>query len=88
MEREGELCLAGKKELPAVGLLVVGHHGSDTSTTQELLDRVKPRLALISVGQNNKYGHPAQSTLERLDRAGADIYRTDLYGTIEVQMKK
>jgi len=86
MEREGELRLVEKAELPDIEVLVAGHHGSDTSTTQELLDRVKPELALISVGAGNKYGHPAQSTLERLDQAGTEIYRTDLYGTIEVQL--
>ena len=86
MEREGELRLVQKDGLPDIEVLVAGHHGSDTSTTQELLDRVKPELALISVGLNNKYGHPSWDTLERLDGVGAEIYRTDLYGTIEVQL--
>ena len=63
-------------------------YGSNTSNTPELIEAVKPDLALISVGQDNKYGHPAQETLERLDGAGAEIYRTDLYGTIEVQLRE
>ena len=67
---------------------MAGHHGSNTSNTPELIEAVKPDLALISVGQDNKYGHPAQETLERLDGAGAEIYRTDLYGTIEVQLRE
>ena len=86
MEQEGEWRLVQKDVLPDIEVMVVGHHGSDTSTTQELLDRVKPELALISVGLNNKYGHPSWDTLERLDQAGTGIYRTDLYGTIEVQL--
>ena len=74
--------------MPEVEILVAGHHGSETSTTPELLETVQPRLALISVGQNNSYGHPSYDTLVRLDEAGAAIYRTDLYGTIEVQWKE
>ena len=49
---------------------------------------MRPELALISVGQNNKYGHPGWDALARLDEMGAKIYRTDLYGTIEVRMKQ
>ena len=75
-----------KAALPDVEVLVAGHHGSDTSTTPELLAAARPDLALISVGLNNKYGHPGVDTLYKLDEAGAKIYRTDLYGTIEVQL--
>ena len=85
MEQEGERRLVGQAALPDIEVLVVGHHGSDTSSTPELLEAVKPDLALISVGLNNKYGHPSWDTLVRLDQIGAAIYRTDLYGTIEVQ---
>jgi competence protein ComEC len=88
MEEEGERRLVETAGLPEVEVLVAGHHGSDTSNTLELLEAVKPSLALISVGQNNKYGHPDWDTLVRLEEIGADIYRTDLYGTIEVQMKQ
>ena len=86
MEQEGELRLVERGVLPDVEVLVAGHHGSGTSVTPELLEAVRPELALISVGLNNKYGHPSWDTLVRLDEAGADIYRTDLYGTIEVQL--
>ena len=88
MEAEGERRLVETADLPDVEVLVAGHHGSNTSNTPELIEAVKPDLALISVGQDNKYGHPAQETLERLDGAGAEIYRTDLYGTIEVQLRE
>lgn len=86
MEREGELRLVQSVPLPDIEVLVVGHHGSATSTTPELLAAVRPALALISVGPDNKYGHPDWDTLVRLDEIGSKIYRTDLYGTIEVQM--
>lgn len=84
MEEEGELRLTQTVALPDIEVLVAGHHGSDTSNTQPLLEAVTPDLALISVGLNNKYGHPSYDTLVRLDNIGAQIYRTDLYGTIEV----
>ena len=88
MEREGELRLVEAVALPDVEVLVAGHHGSDTSNTWELLEAVRPDLTLISVGQNNKYGHPDWDALVRIDEIGAKIYRTDLYGTIEVQFSE
>lgn len=87
MEEEGELRLVEAVDLPDIEVLVAGHHGSETSSTQALLEAATPELALISVGLNNKYGHPSYDTLVRLDEIGAKIYRTDLYGTIEVQLK-
>lgn len=87
MEKEGELRLTQTVALPDIEVLVAGHHGSDTSNTQSLLEATTPDLALISVGLNNKYGHPSYDALVRLDEIGAKIYRTDLYGTIEVQLK-
>lgn len=87
MEEEGELRLVEAVDLPDIEVLVAGHHGSDTSNTQSLLEAATPDLALISVGLNNKYGHPSYDALVRLDEIGAKIYRTDLYGTIEVQLK-
>lgn len=85
MSGESELELLARSDLPDIDLLVVGHHGSQYSTTQELLERVRPELAVISVGKGNRYGHPAQETLERLDGAEARIYRTDLQGTVVVR---
>lgn len=87
MGQEGERRLVEQAPLPEIEVLVAGHHGSETSTTPELLEKIKPDLALISVGRNNKYGHPSWETLCRLDQAGAKLYRTDLYGSIEVQYK-
>ena len=55
-------------------VLVVAHHGSRFSTSEEFLDKVKPRLALISCGINNSYGHPADETLLRLKKAGCEIH--------------
>ena len=63
-------------------VLKVGHHGSRTSTTPALLDAVRPRLAIVSVGTGNTYGHPSPVTLAGLARAGAQVLRTDRDGTI------
>jgi competence protein ComEC len=67
---------------PVAGdVLKVAHHGSKYSSSASFLEAVKPRYAVISVGQNS-YGHPAPETLERLAAAGAHVYRTDQQGTI------
>lgn len=63
-------------------IYMAGHHGSDTSTTKELLQAVNPDYAVISVGKDNSYGHPADSTLQMLIENGTQIYRTDENGTI------
>ena len=65
-----------------VDLLKVGHHGSRTATSDEWLDELAPREAVISVGRNNHYGHPAPQVLERLARHGVAVFRTDRNGTI------
>ncbi len=59
-----------------------GHHGSNTSNTQEMLDRVQPRMVVISVGKNNRFNHPSSSVLERFDAMGITIARTDEDGAV------
>lgn len=66
-------------------VLKVAHHGSNTSTTGAFLTAVRPRLALVSVGANNSYGHPDAEVLARLGSAGIPTLRTDLAGTIVVR---
>ena len=63
-------------------VLRVGHHGSRYSSTGEFLRAVQPAYAVISVAGDNGYGHPHPETLERLERAGAKILRTDELGTV------
>ena len=67
-------------------VLKVGHHGSNTSTTQTFLDAVSPSIAVISAGLDNSFGHPASAVVERLETSlGAqNVFRTDLHGTVEV----
>jgi competence protein ComEC len=77
---EHELLAAGAPLRATV--LKVGHHGARGATTPEFLRAVRPTVAVISVGPANPYGHPAPETLERLQAAGARIYRTDRDGAV------
>ncbi len=63
-------------------VLKVAHHGSSYSSTTEFLDKVDPKYAIISVGTNNSYNHPASITLQKLSNRDIKVYRTDLDGTI------
>ncbi len=63
-------------------VLKCGHHGSETSTSPAFLDAVSPQYAVISCGVDNDYGHPDAVTLEKLEAAGAEVFRTDRQGTI------
>lgn len=63
-------------------ILKAGHHGSNTSSIQEFIDTVAPEIAVISAGKNNKYGHPTERVLHRLERASTTIRRTDVDGDV------
>lgn len=78
----GESVLLREHVIPQVDLLVAGHHGSAGSTTSALLEVASPQIALISVGEDNRYGHPSDRVIGRLQEAGCEIYRTDIHGTI------
>lgn len=78
----GERMLLHNAQLPQVDLLIAGHHGSKYSTGEELLRAVGPEVVIISVGEENSYGHPAQELLDRLAAYGCRVYRTDQNGTI------
>lgn len=82
---DGEKELMEQIDLPDLEILVAGHHGSKTSTSLELLNKTRPEVVIISVGADNRYGHPTWETLERLDLFGCTIYRTDLKGTITLR---
>ncbi len=82
---EAEFELVARRANLTSTVLKVAHHGSDTSTTPEFLAVVNPQLAVISVGADNRFGHPTPKVMERLEeRLGSEnIYRTDEQGTIE-----
>jgi len=65
-------------------ILKVGHHGSRTSTSPAYLEAIDPDVAVISVGEGNRYDHPHQETLDKLIAEGVTVYRTDLHGTVEI----
>ena len=65
-------------------ILVLGHHGSNSSSSPEFLDAVNPELAIASAGLDNPYGHPHDEVIQRLRFRSIDIYRTDLDGTIQI----
>lgn len=80
-----ELALLFHRDIPELEYLVAGHHGADTSTSDALLERLKPETVLISVGENNRNGHPSPNLLARLKEHGCEILRTDLQGTIIIR---
>ncbi len=81
-DTEGEKDLLDQGTIPKLDLLVVGHHGANSSTGWELLAQTKPDVAVISVGEDNLHDHPNVLTLDRLARFGCIIRRTDEEGTI------
>ena len=85
MEADAEQDLLQSGAYLQAGVLKVGHHGSDTSTSAAFLQAVAPDVAVISVGQGNSYGHPSQAVLDRLAQYGAAVYRTDERGSIRVE---
>jgi len=81
-ERESEKDMLNSKANLSANVLAVGHHGSNTSSTNAFLDKVKPAYAVIQVGADNKYGHPTDATLNRLSKKNIKVYRNDLNGTV------
>ncbi len=69
-----------ERELFSADVLIVGHHGSTTSSSLGFIETVGAKYAVISVGRDNQYGHPDHSVLKRLENCGAAVYRTDEEG--------
>ena len=84
--KKAERELLERAELPDLEVLIVGHHGSRTSTDGALLEATKPEDAIISVGRYNSFGHPTREVLERLRAYGCTVYRTDLNGNVEIRV--
>lgn len=81
---EIESALVRNQLIAEVDVLKTSHHGSKSGTSQALLEVITPEIALISVGKNNPYGHPNQEVIQRLQRSGTQILRTDLLGEVEL----
>ena len=82
IESLGEAALVANDVLSPVDVLKVAHHGSDTSSSIAFLNEVVPQHAVISVGEDNPYGHPSEEVITRLENIGAIVYRTDIDGNV------
>ena len=84
----GDLTSANERNLlqdginPESTVIKAGHHGSDTSSSQEFLQAVHPSWAVFCVGRDNRFGHPKETVLKRYQEAGIKIYRTDEDGAV------
>ena len=85
----GDLPITSEMEAPPdCDILKVAHHGSKYATSDEFLQKTTPEIALISVGANNRYGHPTERVLEALDSVDATVYRTDESGCITLWLSE
>ncbi len=84
--KEREQQILEDYQLEKIDILKVGHHGSNTSSLKTLIEKIEPKISLISVGKNNRYGHPNKETLEVLK--DSRIYRTDQIGGVKIKFTK
>ena len=66
----------------------MAHHGSQSSSTDEIIAMLSPQISVISVGRNNSYNHPSEEVIQRLHNYNTEIYRTDTMGLIKVKIDK
>ena len=83
---EKEKDILEKYNISDIDFLKVGHHGSNTSSSELFINSINPKYSLISVGKNNRYGHPKDEVLDIL--SNSKIYRTDLNGSVEIKLNK
>ncbi|MGG5254986.1 DNA internalization-related competence protein ComEC/Rec2 [Neobacillus sp. SM06] len=88
LDQAGEDSVVERHPKLSIDVLKVGHHGSKTSSSPVFLEHYKPKVALISAGEKNRYGHPHSQVIERLDRIQAGIYRTDRQGAITYRFNR
>ena len=84
---EAEEYMSQSAETGPVAVLKVGHHGSDTSTSPLFLNSFQPHVGVVSAGEDNDYGHPTPEVMSRLQRAGAQTFRTDRRGDVIVTLQ-
>ncbi len=84
-EKEAEENILANYDLPKIDILKVGHHGSNTSSSKDFINKIEPGYAIISVGRNNRYHHPNKEVLDTL--RGSVIYRTDQDGSVIFKIK-
>lgn len=86
--KNNEDILLKKYHLPTIDILKVGHHGSRTSSSEEFIKKIQPRLSLISSGKHNKYKLPNDEVIERLKRYGSLVYDTQQNGEMTINLDK
>lgn len=84
VEQEGEEALLAGGRLGSYDILKAAHHGSRNSGSEAFLEQTAPKAALISAGEDNRYGHPHQETLERLEKIECLVYSTQECGAVTV----
>ena len=84
--KKTEEYILGKYNIGKIDVLKVGHHGSKTSTSEELLKELQPGLAIISCGKNNRFNHPNKETIDKLKEYKIKYLRTDISGTIKIEL--
>ena len=82
--KDKEKDIINKYNLSNIDILKVGHHGSNTSSSNSFINKIEPKYSIISVGKNNKYGHPNKDVLNNL--SNSIIYRTDIDGSIKIKV--
>lgn len=87
-EVEENILKTTTKDDMKANILKVGHHGSDTSSSEKFIQRVAPEISIISVGKDNSYNHPDQEVIERLEEIESKVYRTDEVGNIFIEQRK
>lgn len=84
---DAEAEIENKIDVGKINILKVGHHGSDTSSSEKLVKETAPEVAIISVGKDNSYDHPSDKIIKRYEEVGSKIYRTDEVGNIFIEQK-
>jgi len=84
-EEEGERKILNSGQNVTADIFQMGHHGSKTSNTSAFLDKVNPKVAIISASENNQYGHPHDEVVNRVKDKGIDLYSTHINGTVIVK---
>jgi beta-lactamase superfamily II metal-dependent hydrolase len=83
-EAEASMLVSSVVPVPDVEILKVGHHGSRTASSSDFLAATSPEVAIYMAGKDNRYGHPHEETIVALTDIGAEIYGTDVHGSIVV----
>ncbi|HBJ2609295.1 TPA: MBL fold metallo-hydrolase [Clostridium botulinum] len=81
-EKTSEKDILNSNEDLSSNVLKIGHHGSHSSSSKEFLDKINPKIAIISCGKNNDYRHPHKETMKELNKRNIEVYRTDIDGNI------